>query len=144
MQLRSRKYWLAVSVAVLTFLVVGIIDLIFARYHMRRDATYLDDLLLAVLAGIFVFALERFHEREVRRLSELANLVAEMNHHIRNALQVISYAHQTNADAQYSEEVSESISRIEWVLREVLCESAIRMGVQSVAPEMAARKRTAD
>jgi hypothetical protein len=42
-----------------------------------------------------------------------------MNHHIRNALQVITYA--TAADTEESVElIRDSVERIEWALREVL------------------------
>ena len=136
----TRKYWFTALAALTTFLAAGLIDIIFAHYHLLRDATYLDDVLLAVLAATFVFALERYHQRENQRLIELATLVQDMNHHIRNALQVIVYANLDQQDTPLAAGVKESISRIEWALREVLCESAIRMGVQSVSEEMTTPK----
>ena len=128
----KRKYLLTIAAALATFVACGVIDAIFSARHILLEATYLDDVLLAVLAATFVFALETYHDRENRRLRELADLVSQMNHHIRNALQVIAYANLGQSDSQAALGVKDSISRIEWVLREVLCESAIRMGVQSV------------
>jgi hypothetical protein len=137
---RARKYVLTAIAAVLTFCGGAAIDFAFSKLHILREATYIDDVLLACLAGAFIFALETYHERENRRLNELAELVVQMNHHIRNALQVISYAHVSQPDSELSAGVNDSILRIEWVLREVLCESAIRMGVRSVPQEMATRE----
>ena len=131
-----RKLLFTALAALVTFLTCGIIHVVFAHYHVLRKVTYIDSFLLAGLAGAFVFALETYHERESRRLHELAALVEQMNHHIRNALQVISYASLSHNDAPAAQGVRDSISRIEWVLRDVLSESAIRMGVRSLPQKM--------
>ena len=131
-----RKLLFTAFAVLVTFLTCGIIDVVFAHYHVLRKATYIYNFLLAGLAGAFVFALETYHERETRRLHELADLVEQMNHHIRNALQVITYANLSHNDASAAQGVRDSISRIEWVLRDVLCESAIRMGVRAVPQGM--------
>ena len=49
--------------------------------------------------------------------------IAELNHHIRNALQVIKFwgAQQRPAlDAMQLQLINDSVDRIEWALREVL------------------------
>ena len=43
-----------------------------------------------------------------------------MNHHIRNALQVIAYANLTSDKDESVELIHRSVERIEWALREVL------------------------
>jgi hypothetical protein len=43
-----------------------------------------------------------------------------MNHHIRNALQVLSYGTATHGRKTETEMMRDSIERIEWALREVL------------------------
>ena len=78
----------------------------------------------------FVLVLEDFHERESRRLRDVQHLVADMNHHVRNALQVITYANATSIDGKFTEQVRDSIERIDWALREVLGERATRLGAQ--------------
>jgi hypothetical protein len=49
-------------------------------------------------------------------------IVAEMNHHIRNALQVINYVSLAQTHAESVELIRDSAERIEWALREVLPE----------------------
>jgi two-component sensor histidine kinase len=58
-------------------------------------------------------------------LLERLRMIAEMNHHVRNALQVISYSSQTQPNEDLARMVRESSQRIEWALREVLGSSRI-------------------
>src|SRR6185437_7120084 len=46
--------------------------------------------------------------------------VAEMNHHVRNALQVVSFYRHQISDPEAGRLLQESIRRIEWTLEEVL------------------------
>ena len=55
-----------------------------------------------------------------RLLEQRLKKLAEMNHHIRNALQVVAgYAHQAG-ESEVVKRINDSIGRIEWALREVL------------------------
>ena len=47
-------------------------------------------------------------------------VIAEMNHHIRNALQTISYQRYLNGGGAEAEHLKEAVNRIEWVLKEIL------------------------
>ncbi|HEY3928118.1 MAG TPA: hypothetical protein VGL89_07080 [Candidatus Koribacter sp.] len=47
-------------------------------------------------------------------------MIADMNHRIRNALQVLSYRAARHGNEKETEMMRESIERIEWALREVL------------------------
>jgi len=49
--------------------------------------------------------------------------IAELNHHIRNALQVIKFLgvqNRSSLDAAQLQLINDSVDRIEWALREVL------------------------
>jgi hypothetical protein len=48
-----------------------------------------DDLLIGILSGFLVFAYER-HQHKL--ILEKMHVIAEMNHHVRNALQPIMYS----------------------------------------------------
>ena len=77
----------------------------------------IDDLLIGILAGLLVFAYERHqHKLVLERLS----VIAEMNHHVRNALQSILYSPFVKEQAEQVSLIQESTRRIEWALREVL------------------------
>jgi hypothetical protein len=45
-----------------------------------------------------------------------------MNHHVRNALQVVIYAASAHKDDDLAEQVREAVRRIDWALKEVLPE----------------------
>ncbi len=77
----------------------------------------IDDLLIGLLAGILVFAYER-HQHKV--ILEKMRMIAEMNHHVRNALQPIIYSPYLREQAEQVKIIQEGIHRIEWALREVL------------------------
>jgi hypothetical protein len=77
----------------------------------------IDDLLIGLLAGLLVFAYER-HRHKV--ILEKMRMIAEMNHHVRNALQPIIYSPYLREQAEQVKIIQEGIHRIEWALREVL------------------------
>ncbi len=72
-----------------------------------------------VVAGLF---LEFVRQEQNRRRLVQARLevIADMNHHIRNALQVLSYGAANHGNKKETEMMRDSIERIEWALREVL------------------------
>src|ERR1041385_6337782 len=77
---------------------------------------YVDDLVLGVLAGLVFFAYE---QRSYKAVREKIATISAMNHHVRNALQAISYAPYTE-QAKQIELIQQSVNRIQWALREVL------------------------
>jgi signal transduction histidine kinase len=76
--------------------------------------------LTGLVAGLLFYnlALKERIRREIIR--DRLRIIADMNHHIRNALQVITYAAATRKDAESLELIRSSVERIEWTLREVL------------------------
>jgi hypothetical protein len=86
----------------------------------RNDILLTSNALTGVVAGLLFFSLSN-NERQRRQLvRERLNTIAEMNHHIRNALQVISYASAAESPAESVDMIRSSVERIEWALREVL------------------------
>ena len=79
-------------------------------------SVYVDDLVLATLAGLVVFAYEQRRSKEIRRKLEV---ISAMNHHVRNALQTITYVPYTEQAKQILL-IQQSVNRIQWALREVL------------------------
>ena len=75
-------------------------------------------LLVGLVAGAFVYFLA-LRERQRRAYVECRlRVIADMNHHIRNALQVITFYNRTGAKQQVG--IVEAVERIQWALREVL------------------------
>ncbi len=77
----------------------------------------IDDMLIGLLAGVLVFIYERHQHKLVL---EKMRVIAEMNHHVRNALQPIIYSPYLKEQAEQVKIIQEGTRRIEWALREVL------------------------
>ncbi len=79
------------------------------------------DALAALLGALLILRLSyNFIERR-RAIVERLKVIAEVNHHIRNALDLIQLSAQTTADKRAIEVIQEGVDRIEWALREMLC-----------------------
>jgi len=72
-----------------------------------------------VVSGVFIYRLYRERHREHAADLHRFEVIRTMNHHIRNALQVIAYHSDTNGDTAATE-IRQAVQRIEWTLREVL------------------------
>jgi two-component sensor histidine kinase len=84
-----------------------------SRWHI------LDDLILGATAGLIVLWYERLR---TRALLQRLLIIREMNHHVRNALQVVIYAASAHKDEDLAEQVRDAVRRIDWALNEVLPE----------------------
>ena len=86
----------------------------------RTDILLTSNALTGIVTGLLFFSLSN-NERQRRQLvQERLRTIAEMNHHIRNALQVIAYASAAENPTESVEMIRSSVERIEWALREVL------------------------
>jgi hypothetical protein len=123
----SRARLIVICVGVV--LLVSIVGFAFDRLLIKEGATRADVLLTSnsltgIVVGLLFYTLSN-QERERRRLvQQRLQIIAEMNHHIRNALQVIKYATLAESHAESVELIRSSVDRVEWVLREVLPEYA--------------------
>src|ERR1700757_1459215 len=77
---------------------------------------YVDDVVLGLMAGLVAFIYEQRRSRAIRQ--KLA-VIKAMNHHVRNALQAISYVPYTE-QAKQIQVIQDSVNRIQWALREIL------------------------
>jgi hypothetical protein len=77
----------------------------------------LDNIITGIMASIVVFAYE---QKRYSQTLENLRIVAEMNHHVRNALQVILCSRIFGEDEKQVKVIAEAARRIEWALREVL------------------------
>jgi hypothetical protein len=111
-------YLTAIAAGLVTFAAVYGIDAFLARIKLPAEATILDEILLGILAGGLVIAIQR--QTELRHHRHKIAVMKEMNHHIRNALQTIIYITFDASDRNAAEKVRDAAKRIEWALREVL------------------------
>lgn len=72
-----------------------------------------------IAGGLFLVIRIRAIEKQ-RLVEQRLEKIAEMNHHIRNALQVVSsYAEQVG-ELNAIRQINESVRRIEWAVSEIL------------------------
>jgi hypothetical protein len=123
--LSSRSaWWLFLVVA----LVVAAIGFFFDNTIVKEGLPRIAMLILSnTITGLFAAGLFYQMAREERANRELLRArmktIAELNHHIRNALQVIKFLgaqQRPTLDAMQLQLINDSVDRIEWALREVL------------------------
>ena len=123
--MRRRNFAISLLSGAGMFLAVYLIDAALAHAGMHAETTHLDDGLLGFLVAALAFVLETQREREVRRRERCAVVIEEMNHHIRNALQVIvARSNLSMRDIPELRQVTTAVERIDWALREILPHSA--------------------
>src|SRR5947209_9020196 len=114
-----------IVLVILIAIAVSIVGIAFDRVLVhegvpRYDLMAIADSLTGIVAGAFFWqALRR--ERERRQfVRERLRTISEMNHHIRNALQVISYYSEKQQDEKIVDMLGQAVKCIEWALSEVL------------------------
>ena len=105
----------------LMFLVSFALDWFMMHEHdTLRSAIEASDLLAGTVAAILFFLFLRVQRERRAMLRQRVEVIAGMNHHVRNALQVISLSAFSSADQQQLIAIRESMNRIQWALRELL------------------------
>jgi hypothetical protein len=118
----------------LLFLLIGVAgDYAASRFGLEKDLLYVNDVISALIIGALVFSNERRRRRRVLQRLEIIQL---MNHHVRNALQVIAFTPHTAQREENIAQIDEAVKRIEWALREIL------PGDLPLSPEDLAKERT--
>jgi len=111
---------LACIAAVLIFLISVTADLILVYGHeSARFTIEISDGISAVVIGLLSFRVIRLQQQRREYVRQKVEIIADMNHHVRNALQVISLSTH-GGDQQEIVAVRESVNRIQWALRELL------------------------
>jgi hypothetical protein len=109
-------------------IVVSALGIVLDRLLLKEGLPRLDMLIFSNgLTGLFAGGLFWQMAREAKAsrdlVAERMKTIAELNHHIRNALQVIKFLggqKRTGLDAVQLQLINNSVDRIEWALREVL------------------------
>ncbi|HUB17456.1 MAG TPA: hypothetical protein VL990_02400 [Acidobacteriaceae bacterium] len=116
-----RRTAITVLSGVAMSLAVDLVDRWLAALGLHAETTRIDDLLLGLFAALLVWLIQRQQERELRRQRQSATVIEQMNHHIRNALQVIvSRASLDGHSRSELRQIDEAVARIDWALREIL------------------------
>ena len=108
---RAAFYGLLVSL----FLVLT--DQISIHYGLTGSQLIIDDLCGGLIAGFLAY---RYEYSRSRYLNEKLKTIELMNHHIRNAMQVIVDSVYLHGHSKQLDEIQDSVKRIDWALREIL------------------------
>ena len=113
--------------SLLVVVIVSLIGVVLDRLLLKEGIPRLDMLIFSNgLTGLFAGGLFYQMAREAKAsralVEERMKTIAELNHHIRNALQVIKFlgGQRSGLDAVQLQLINDSADRIEWALREVL------------------------
>jgi hypothetical protein len=115
------SYRMLATIVALIVAAAGIfLDALLIKAGLSRvDILVISNLLTGGVAGIayWLFAIRDFEQRasDIKRLE----VVAEMNHHVRNALQVIVY-YCAQMEDQSRDDMQHAVERIQWSLKTIL------------------------
>jgi hypothetical protein len=101
----------------------GAVGLMLQEGASRTQLRLQDSLTAGVLAGIALWiALAVAHFRR-KQIAQQVKIVSDLNHHLRNALNIILNSHYLPADSQ-KDAILESVERIDRALRTIIPEQA--------------------
>jgi signal transduction histidine kinase len=117
---RLRQKMVPVAVGLASFAMTELMHYLLVPDLGRLWERLLAEGLSAVVVALLTVGL--IHQANKRREAELlwVQVIAAMNHHIRNALAAISFSTDSIQNQQSIEVISHSVDRIERALREVL------------------------
>ncbi len=112
----------AIGLGLLIFLVSLALDLslIRARWTGPYGTAFLSDSLLGIVAFVLLYRIFCLGQQRRRQVLERLESIDEMNHHVRNALQVISFNARASSNEAQLTEIKEAVQRISWTLKVVL------------------------
>ncbi len=87
------------------------------QHNIHGSLAFLDNILSGIVAGLVALAYEHLRQREIEKKLQTIRL---MNHHVRNALQIICAVPSTLDSTAEATMFRDAVRRIEWALREVL------------------------
>ena len=116
------KIWLK---TLITFLLITLTGLVMDRLLLKEgiprfDLLLLSNALVGGTAAVLVAVLGLRQQRQAAFVASRMRVIEEMNHHIRNALQVIAYGVNGQRTESQVENMQAAVNRITWALREVL------------------------
>src|SRR5215472_4597234 len=108
--------------ALVTALGFGLDVLLFQEGIPRKELMLASDLITGIVAGWLFYRFLRNERSKQESVQQSIRTIADLNHHIRNALQIIRHAGGTKStsDATQLQLINEAVARIDWALRELL------------------------
>ena len=116
---RMQRALVGFAVGAFIFLSGGILDWFVTRQYLPRISLMLGGGAVALAVGLLVSQILTDIQERYQAMLDRLRRIAELNHHIRNALQVIAYHNVLERTERAIQQVNAEVVRIESVLREV-------------------------
>ena len=116
---QTRQALVGIVVGAFIFLSGGVLDWFVTRQYLPRISLMLAGAALSLAVGLLVFQILTDIQERYQLMLDRLQRIAELNHHTRNALQVIAYHNVPERSERAIQQVNAEIVRIESVLREV-------------------------
>jgi signal transduction histidine kinase len=110
----------AVAIGAVSFLVTELMHYVLVPDIGRSPERLLAEGFSALVAALLAAKLIQVNRERHQMLLARMQVIAEMNHHIRNALSPLSLSLDDTENQQLKSVVSEAVDRIDWALREIL------------------------
>ena len=137
----TQRALVAGVVAAIIFLSGGVLDWFVTRQYLPRISLMLAGAAVSLAVGLLVFQILTDIQKRYQGLLDRLKRIVELNHHIRNALQVIAYNNVPERAGPAIQQVAAEIVRIESVLREVSNALGEHPGSPTTAISTANRKQ---
>ena len=118
------------AVGTLIYVGGGVLDWFVTRQYLPRMSLMLAGAAVSVAVALLVFKILTDVQRRYQTMVDRLQRIVALNHHIRNALQVIAYHNVTERSERAIQQVNAEIVRIEAVLREV----SVALGDRAALP----------
>lgn len=110
----------AVGVGVVSFLAAEFVRYLLVPDIGRTRERLLAEIVTSLIVSCLVAKLVQISAERHRLNLARMQVIAEMNHHIRNALTPISLSLDATENQQLKGVIAEAVDRIDWALREIL------------------------
>jgi signal transduction histidine kinase len=118
---RSQIHGLVLLGSFVLFLINFIADRLLVReWHKPAVMMAVSNAVAAAVIGYLMWKLADYAIQRRKRVEERLEMIAEMNHHVRNALEAISLSAYTTRNQEAIEMISGAVKRIDWALKEIL------------------------
>lgn len=116
---RVQRALVGLVVGGLVFLSGGVLDWFVTHQYLPRISLMMAGGAMALIVGLLMFQILTDIQERYQAMLDRLRRIAELNHHIRNALQVIAYHNVPDRSERAIRQVNAEVLRIESVLREV-------------------------
>lgn len=126
----------SVAIALLVFWSGGVLDRLVTRNYLPRVSLMLGGAVISVTLGYLIFRILPDIDQRYSALMHRLERIAELNHEIRNGLQVIAYYNVPDRAACAIAAVNAEIAHVESSLREI----SVALGQREDTPGRSSRR----